>query len=275
MKKAWMLAFLLTIPLVVHAETQGQEGQKVNPNSIGTAGPPTGTMVCGYFNGDTTYRCLTLTTTNALITSEASKDRNTVFQQQVIGPQTTPFLVVGGSDSLAVPITAYPYRHWKLLIKCVSQTGTGQINRLAFQVRTHYNAGTDSSSTFAEYPFGDMSWFHTSPIVPRSSLGALSGPYNISQDSTRTQADTLNVGHLFTGSATAQWSGEFVVTINNNRGAPGSGVAANVFSYPNGISIPLDNIFGRDFWAPYLSVRVRNLAGPTCVVTCWLVGTPL
>lgn len=251
MKKAWMLVFLLTIPLVAHAQgSSGQEGAKVNASPLGGgAGPPSGPIVCGYFNGDTTYRCLHLDTDGNLKTTDADRDRNKIFSKLIIGPT---LLTSGLADSNSTPETALSYRHWKLLIKAVNSGGVGTVCRLAVQIRSHLTAASpDSASTFAEYQLAQM---------PIQAAGAL---------------DTLLAGHIATGSATAPWSGEFTVDVATNRNAPGSATAAVLFSYPNGISIPLDQVFGRDFWAPYLSVRIRNMVGPSCTVTAWLVASPL
>lgn len=275
MKKAWMLAGLLWAGVAL-GQSVGQEGQKVNPSPLGGgARPPDGPIVCGYFSGDTTYRCLHLTTEGYLSIDDPNRDRTKIFSQQIIGIANGGVsLAVGAADSLAnPPITAYPWRHWVLFIKAVPGTGTGTVTRLAVNVRAHITATNDSIQTASVYQFADFPAFHgPAPVVPRGLT------QSFSQDSTSshvTVVDTLLVGHLLTGSASTPWSGEFIVDVAANRNSPGNAVAATAWSYPNTIAIPLDNIFGRDFWAPYLSVRIRNMAGPTCVVAAWLVATPL
>ena len=50
----------------------------------------------------------------------------------------------------------------------------------------------------------------------------------------------------------------------------------DLFYYPNGIALSLDSMLGRAFWAPYMSVRVRNItAGVSAKVSLYVVGTPL
>ncbi len=161
-------------------------------------------------------------------------------------------LAVGAADSSAV-LDTHRMRLGVLLFKIVPSTGTGVITRLAVEVRLHLNGASDSSSTFPIY----LDAFN-------AGLARASGA-----------ADTAGAGHFITGSATALYSGEFSVGANSGRNAPGNAVAAVAWTYPNGIAIPLSNLYGREVWAPYISVRVRNMVGPTCAVTVSLVGTPL
>lgn len=88
--------------------------------------------------------------------------------------------------------------------------------------------------------------------------------------------DTLMVGHIWPGSASVPWSGEWVLAVDPLRNAPNNGIAvgANVFTYPNGIAVPLSNLYGRDFYADYISVRVRNIGGQTAKVSVTLIGSP-
>jgi hypothetical protein len=123
---------------------------------------------------------------------------------------------------------------------------------LAFQFREHMNAAaTDSNSIFPEYQYGQSN-----------------------QAVTVTGIDTTVTGHLFTGSASTAWSGEYVVNLTGNRAAPASGVAAVVWSYPNGIGIALDSMFGRPARFKNLSIRVRNLnvTGPAVKLNVSVLG---
>lgn len=159
-----------------------------------------------------------------------------------------------GTDSSIVEDT-HDLQHMTLWIKATPAAGTGNVLRLAVQIREHLDGLTDSLNTFVWYPQG------ISPLLGNGVIAAAS--------------DSLVFGHLLTGSATAPWSGEFVVVVNGNRSAPADGVAATVFSYPNGIAIPLDNLYGRNAMAPNLSVRVRVIAGNCAKLNMHLAGTPL
>lgn len=165
----------------------------------------------------------------------------------------TSTLAAAAADSCSPQDT----RHMRLggiVIKCVPVGGgTGLITRLAVQVRTHLNGVADSVNTAPIFFYGNA------PVMT----------------ATTAVADTSGQGHLFTGSSTVPWSGEFVVTVNGVRNAPGSAVAATLFSYPNAIYIPLSNLWGRDIYSPWTSIRVRNVTGPACQVYVSLVGTPL
>lgn len=192
------------------------------------------------------------TSAGAQLTNEAdpAMDANLTFEN-IIGPVS---LASGAADS-SIILDTHRMRLGTLLLKITPGTGVGTHTRLAVQIRTHLNAVDDSSSTFAIYSmFGK----------DQTAIGSAA-------------LDSLSGGHYVTGSASVMWSGEFVVAGARNRNEPNTGtpVAAVAFSYPNGIGIPLQSIYGRDFYAPYISVRIRNLVGPTAVVTAHLVGTPL
>ena len=178
-------------------------------------------------------------------------DANLTFNS-IIDPST---LAAGAADSSAV-LDTHRMRLGTLLFKVVPGTGVSTHYRLAVQVRIHLNGADDSLSTFSV-----MRDFGGDGLARASTAGA----------------DTSAGGHYITGSATVPWSGEFVVSAARNRNAPGSGVAAVAFSYPSGIAVPLSNFYGRDIWAPYISVRVRNISSGAFsgVVTVHLVGSPL
>ena len=163
-------------------------------------------------------------------------------------------LIVGAADSSAV-LDVHRMRHGMLLFKITPSVGAGRINRIAVQVRAHLGGGNDSLTTFAFYPYG------------QSDQGA--------QATIASQTDTTTVGHLITGSASAPYSGEFTIVANGVRNSTGAAGAGQAYAYPNGIAIPIESLFGRTFWAPYMSVRVRNLVGPTCAITVHLVGSAL
>jgi len=68
------------------------------------------------------------------------------------------------------------------------------------------------------------------------------------------------------------WSGEFVIRVSGNRASPLNAVAAVVWSYPNGMAIPVDGIMGRATRFNQLSVRVRNMGSAACVVYLYVLG---
>jgi len=159
-------------------------------------------------------------------------------------------IAAAGADSSAV-LDVHNMRLGTLLFKVTPiGGGTGLITRLAVQVRIHLNGVTDTLSVFAVYPYGAGPTF--APAV----------------------LDTMNAGHLFTGSGTVPWSGETILTFNGNRNSPLDAVAAVAFSYPNGVAIPLSSLTGRDFYADYISIRVRNVTGPAAKVAVSLIGSP-
>ena len=161
-------------------------------------------------------------------------------------------ITAASADSSAI-LDTHRMRLGMLLIKAnPSGGGTGTINRLAIQIRVHLNGQSDTSSTFAIYQYG---------ATAVATAGAL--------------PDTIAFGHLVSGSTTTPWSGEFDIMATADRSGPVTGGSTNDFRSPTGIAIPLQSLFGRDSWAPYVSVRVRNITGPSCAVTVHLVGTPL
>jgi hypothetical protein len=194
-------------------------------------------------------------------------DGNLTFSS-IIGGIT---LAIGGADSSGI-LDTHRMRLGTLLIKATptSVTGADSLStiRLGVQVRTHLNGLADSSNTFAFYMYG------------RSDQGGVAAA---------SQIDTSAVGQIFNAvnlaaSANTVYSGEFVVYVQVSRLGPGTSAVGTMgqrtFSYPNGMAIPLQSIFGRDIFSPYTSIRIRNLGviGPTArsvIVTAHLVGTPL
>lgn len=186
-------------------------------------------------------------TGNAKVVEAApNRDYNFTFSNII----NTASLAAAAADSSAI-LDVHNMRLGTLLFKVTPiGGGTGLITRLAVQVRIHLNGGSDTLSTFAVHSYG------SGPVFAASVL------------------DTMNAGHLATGSATAPWSGETVLTFNGNRNSPLNAVAATVFTYPNGVAIPLSSLTGRDFYADYISIRVRNITGPAAKVAVSLIGSP-
>lgn len=205
-----------------------------------------------YFNATTGQQ----TNANGLVLTEDNMRDQSFTLANIIADGAlagTSNLAAAASDSSAVLDTRY-MRLGMLVIKGVPVGGgVGLITRLAISVRTHVNGVSDSVNTAPIFLYGNA------PVMV----------------ATTAVADTSGQGHLFTGSATVPWSGEFIVTLNGVRNAPGNAVAATAFSYPGAICIPLTNLWGREIYSPWTSIRVRNVTGPAAQVYVSLVGTPL
>lgn len=249
MRKWLAVAVLMALPVYVWAQVVAQDGNRTDPGRRGTG---QGMLIGGINRSDTTMVLQTYNSDGSVVVKEAAP----IFDQNGVAMDVINHtgIAAGAADSNATPVDTHGWRVTGLLIKATPAGGTGRVNRLAFQIRAHLNNLPDSSSVFAWYPEATL---------------------NMGAAATAAEDTTISVGHQVTGSATAQWSGEFVVIVNGIRNAPGDGVAATAFSYPNGIYVPLSNFFGTDFWAPHTSIRVRNLVGPTCAVRVHLIGTPL
>jgi hypothetical protein len=115
--------------------------------------------------------------------------------------------------------------------------------RFAVQIRKHTDASGDSSSTFA--------WAAWNQATPMSVA---------SDDSTgHLFAATFFVGGAATGPA--PWANERVFVFDAERGNAISTAGSNnqSFGWPGGIAVDLQDARGQDFWAPYMSVRIRCL----------------
>jgi hypothetical protein len=241
-----ILVSLLGLALFANTLYAGGEAQDGKPVI------PVAPVQGGIYWADTTERIQSMDNNGNLKVAESAPmfDQYGVAQD-IIGPRT---LNAAAADS-SLPIDSHAWRVTGIYIKATPRTGVNTISRLAVQVRAHLNGASDSNSVYVWYP-----------VPSAMSLGgnSVAGPDT-----------TMTVGHATTGSASAPWSGEFTVVVNGNRSAPASGVAATAFAYPNGIYIPLTNYFGTAFWAPYVSVRVRNLVGANVDIRVSLIGTAL
>lgn len=227
--KRWLVIAGLLIASVAHAQTVVQNGNS-------TRGVQQGTLqsVLNYSDssgvvpgGDVNL--------HALYTADQSRDRDAV---QLFNVMSGTNLAVNAADSSGV-LDVHAYRYLKLLIKITPRTGANTVVRVAFQFRECANGSTDSSSVFPEYAYGQV------------ALGAVT--------TVASQIDTTMAGHIATGSASVPWSGEYGIRIDGARSAPASGVAAVAWSYPNGISLPLDSFFGRAARFNKLQIRMRNM----------------
>jgi hypothetical protein len=238
-----LVALIALAPL----SASGQSGLR-DREKYKTTGPQ-GQSQGGMVDADTSFRVQRYDGSGNLKVAEAFPPTTANFSQQII----TDFSIVAAAGCSSNVVNVAGLRHMKLLLKATPVAGVASnMVSLAVQVRTHLNGVSDSSSTFVEYP--------QAVIITLNSA---------------TTTDTLNFGHHSVGSATLPWSGEFVVRSALNRASPGNGVGAVAWSYPNGIAIPLDSMFGRDFWGDYISIRIRNLGTMTCIVNAYLIGTPL
>lgn len=174
-----------------------------------------------------------------------NRDMNFVFSNII----NNSALALNAADSSAV-LDVHNMRLGTLLFHVTPNIGSAR-SRLAVQVRIHLNGGTDSLSVFSVYAYGQG---------PAQANG--------------TNVDTLEVGHLLAGSTTTPWSGEWLLAVDPLRNSPLNGVVATAFAYPKGIAVPLSSLYGRDFYADYISVRVRNIGGQTAKVAVSLIGSP-
>lgn len=254
----YLIACLLLLPGTALGQSSAGDGQKHGYGPGGSATMPQVGIVGGIVRADTSAKALTMTSDGYVRVADASPDRDANLRFESIIENSSIAYNVGDSSTV---IDVHRLRHMKLLIKATPKTtsaDTSAVVRLAFQIRTHLNGQSDSSSTFVEYLGGI------------SNIGVSAGA-----------ADSNVYGHLATGgrgvTGGVPWSGEFVVQIQAKRSAHGNSIVVNGHDwyYPSGISLPLDNVAGRDFWGDYISLRVRNLTNTPCAVTVHLIGTPL
>lgn len=157
-------------------------------------------------------------------------------------------IALAAADS-CLPLPTNGLRIKSITVKCVGGAGTGGINRLAFSFRKNIDGSADSTRTSNFYGFPSF------------------------DNSASAQLDTLNAGHLFSGSTSTPWSGEFTLTFNRARIGP-DGTAA-LFFYPSAQTHMLTKFYGSDLISEYFSVRVRNTLGPTVRVWVWVEAAAL
>ena len=231
---------LLALPFIVFAQT-------VTQNTQSTRGVQQGQLTGGLGYADSTMQVPGVDPTlHAWYVAEQALARDDVHLFTAISNSA---LANAAADSSGV-MDVHRYRYLKLLVKAYLTNGASNATaRLAFQLREHMNSNVDTMSTFAEYPYGANSQSVVVGLI-----------------------DTTITGQTQTGSASTAWSGEFTVYVAGNRASPLNAVAAVVFSYPNGMSIPVDNIMGRATRFNQLSIRVRNLGTAACVVYVYVLG---
>ena len=244
-RKAVIAAVLLAVPVLAWGQQMGTEGRRLGGPNTSSSGAPQPVVQGGILRADTTFMTQTFDASGNLKVSESSP-AHTDFRDGSVAiiDDTT---AVGMADS-SVVINMGKYRVQGLAIRMVGNPSLWA--RLAVQVRFHLNSQSDSSSVF--------------PWKPRFVTGGYG------QDS----LSFSNIGHP---TAVAFGRTEFVVTVTDDRlGASKWGNQANEY-------IMLRDIFGTEFWAPYISVRIRNLSMTTAVgdgndtapaFKVYLTGTP-
>lgn len=242
------LAALLLSSVASHAQTVVQNGQKAYSQM--------GALSSGITYLDSLGHVVYVDESGRLHVMDDDRDRDKVqlFQDCVGSTQNGISLVIGAADSTSSgsPMDVHAYRYLTLLIDPTISAGDTNTNvRLAFQFRECMNGNQDSTSLFPIYMYGQS-------------------PQGVSA----TAPDTSASGHIQRGNAGAPWSGEYVVTISNNRGQVANSISVNgrVFYYPNNIAIPLDSFFGRPVRFNKLSIRVRNLGYVATAQSATLTG---
>lgn len=257
MKKYAILLWLGLLAAPAFAQGPSGDGQRLVPGASRGTGSPKGTPIGGMVATDSTFKIMRINSSGTLSTQESApiQDQDGLFEAIINNATIGP----GVADSSQIMDT-HALRHMKLLIKATvlnwAVADSAKTMRFVFQVRTHLNGLSDSNSVFAEYQYGNV----------------------VAQTTSATGVDSTNVGHLLSGHAALQWSGEFAVTIEYNRNAHGSSrdATGELFYYPSGIALSLDSVFGREFWSPYTSIRVRNITpGISAKLQVHLIGTPL
>lgn len=249
MKRLLLAAVLLVLAVPAFAQETFVHGQTNN------AVPRMGIYVGGKAVGDSTTGYILPLSSNGSsvnVLDYAPNRDNVRTLHNVIASDSLRYASTSiGADSSAV-LDVHDLRHLKMLIKATPlYPNASPTVRLAIQLRECLDGSADSSSAFPSYQV---------PFVSAASAGA-------------SPLDSLNFGHVVTGSASAAWSGEFVVTIALARSA-GAG-AGTTYYYPSGIAIMLDRLFGTDAWWNKLQIRVRPLCLPAVKVNVALVGTSL
>ena len=171
-----------------------------------------------------------------VVDPDRDRDKNQVFECLT----NTSGLAIGAADSNIVPIPVAWCKTLNLALKAnLLTTGandTTAIAHLIVQFRDCLNGNCDSANALPIYGYG------------QTTMGVSNG------------SDTTNVGHLQIGNAGVPWSGEYDITLSSKRDGVNGTVAVNgrLYYYPNGMLIPLSNLFGRDVRITNLQCRVRN-----------------
>ena len=157
---------------------------------------------------------------NLLVTEAAPAYTNFLDGSTPIIDDST---AIGMADSSTV-LSMGQYRIHALAIRMQGNPAT--YARLAIQIRYHLNAQSDTASVF--------------PWLPRSTHATVS-------------TDSLNYGGVVAPTSVAYGRSEFVVTVADDR------LVASKWGSQANVYIELRDVYGTLFWAPYVSVRIRNL----------------
>ena len=235
--KAWKLAASLAAVLMVFAGTVEAQSSATDGQSLN--GQTQSLQVGGFVTADTTSRTVRTTSTGAFRTSDESRDRD--YSRPIVLLDGTDSTAVGMADSTAL-FQASDVLHGSLFFKL---EGFGRTVRLAVQIRAHTNATYDTSSTYA--------------VPCRASDVASAGT-----------PDSLTVGGTTAPTAVAANNTEFIIE------AMSTALAATKWGFPAGIVVPLTWYYNGPIYAPYYSIRVRNLSSDAAVkVKLSYYGSPL
>lgn len=270
--RKWIAALMLiALPGAALAQTRIQDGQRFSP--IGADGVRGtlfhGIAVGGATRADTVFHVLTMDSDGNLKSTDASRDRDHVktWQIQWTGGQQIS-LANGGADSIGTALDVHDYGGLKLMLHVHVRSAATTTVRLAINIREHVDGAQDSLRTFSEYGYtnGPMPAHQDSVVMGAATAPASAAALRLV---TIQGADTTQAGHLVTGSLTAPWSGERVIVFDRAR----EGSSSGLFGYPGGVSVPLDNLFGREVRMDQLTIRIRNLSTATAdIQSAYLKG---
>ena len=229
----------------------------------------------GVVRADTSSKTLTLTSAGSLINDDASRDRDFKIWTTPVSDTVstwTPDSTVSGPF-----YTAQMARMWlrvQVTWPNAVHDSLGQRQKyctFAVQIRAHLTSQTDSLNTNPWYVYADSS--HTNSLSVTALAGTTPGAGQGYRMSTLT-----GVGANTALAQTLPLPSEYV--FEAYRAPFGTGAAgANYYGEPTNFWIPLADVRGVYFWAPYTSIRIRTLtnylvnidAQPKYVVD--LVGT--
>lgn len=234
-RKLLVTAVLLAVPVWAWAQQMGTDGQRIPGQNSSSANPPQ-PIVVGGVTSDTAFKALRFDGDGNLMITDAAP-AYTDFRDG-----TTPIIddstAIGMADS-SVVINMGKYRLHALAIRAAGAPANVTI---AVQVRFHLAAMSDSASIFPWYP-------------RRTGAAAADTSANYSN----TQAP----------SAIDASRSEFALVLKSDA------TVASKWGNMAHAYICLADKYGEEFWAPYISVRIRVLAGSAIGLKVYLTGTPL
>lgn len=197
------------------------------------------TLTGGIYGPDSTVHSFKMTSEGYLQTSDPNPFYDMNVENLLI---TNSALLAGAADSCA-PFDNHRNGLGMLAIKVAPTWAATTEARFAVQIRYHYLGGSDTSSVFPIYP------------INRAATSAV-------------QADSL--GQLFVGSASLAWPSEFYFKVNRAQS-----FSALVGAYPSTtFAFALPQYYGLGVCPTYISVRIRNLTGPTSKVDVYYTSAP-